>query len=135
MQGGSHVGEEQRNMTCSSWSPQLSVALGHGWESSSLDTIFLLPFSGRDDRSTVFPSHSPRSELMFGSPVAGKWKGPGMGCRELCVLPETVMERPGGGLLPPLAEPSPLPHCGLKESTRGLSIILFVVNLFTGEFL
>lgn len=50
-------------------------------------------------------------------PVAGKWKGPGSGRWELRVLPETVMERPGGGDAPTLAGPAYLRHGGLKAST------------------
>ena len=93
--------------------------------------VHILPFSGCDDRSSVFPFCSPRSKSHLVLPGAGKWKGPGgQDAGSSPRLPET--EKPGGGEVP---HPTPLHHCGLKESTSGFSIIIFDLNLLTEEFL
>lgn len=81
--------------------------------------IFILPFSGCDDRSQLLLFMCPRSKFLFlylGG-VAGKWEGPGgRGCPS-----------------PGRAHVSAL--WGFRGSPLGISIIAFVFNLLGNEFL
>lgn len=96
VQGRRHARrEEQRNLTCPPWRLQLSIALGHLWESTSCPLLAVII----EGLSFLFIVLGQSSHLVLAG--AGKWKGPGSGRWELPLLPETVMESPGGGVPPP----------------------------------